>query len=38
MLDAYGENKNAFYRDAPLHMNDVGYALLGKKVRMSLNS
>ena len=38
MLDAYGENKNAFYSDDPLHMNDVGYALLGKKVRMSLNS
>ena len=38
MTDAYGENKNTFYSDDPLHMNDVGYALLGKKVRMSLNS
>ena len=37
MLEAYGEDKNSFYSDDPLHMNDVGYALLSKKIRTAIN-
>ena len=37
MLEAYGEDKNTFYSDDPLHMNDVGYALLSKKIRTAIN-
>ena len=37
MLEAYGEDKNSFYSDDPLHMNDVGYALLSKKIRKAIN-
>ena len=37
MLEAYGADKNTFYSDDPLHMNDVGYALLSKKIRMAMN-
>ena len=36
MRDAYTENKNTFYADDPLHMNEVGYALLAKKLRQIL--
>ena len=38
MLEAYGADKNTFYSDDPLHMNDVGYALLSKKIRMAINN
>ena len=38
MLEAYGADKNTFYSDDPLHMNEVGYALLSKKIRMAINN
>jgi lysophospholipase L1-like esterase len=38
MLEAYGADKNTFYSDDPLHMNDVGYALLSKKIRIAINN
>ena len=33
MIDANSSEKSIFYKDDPLHMNEVGYALLAKKIR-----
>ena len=33
MIEANSKEKSIFYKDDPLHMNEVGYALLAKKIR-----
>ena len=36
MTEANGKDKSVFYEDDPLHMNDIGYAFLAKKIREKL--